>query len=582
MNSKSMKVTAGFAAVALMAILALPYLVDVDRFRPLLESRLASYLGREVHLGHMEWSLLAGGVRVEQISIADDPAFNNAPFLQAKSLGVGISWLSLIFSRSLHVTSLTLEQPHMTALQSEDGKWNFASLADARDDDPADALWTESVATSTSSFILDHLKISNATIELASAQSKGQRTALSNIDVDLKNVSLEKAVSFVFSARTQAGKLQLEGEAGPINRDNLDQTPFHARIKANKADLAQIASLSSASGLAGILNLDGTITSDGHTVHSDGKASAEKLRLLRNAQPASQTVSLRYHTDYLVGRKTGIVRNSEILAGRVSLTVSGTYSAPAENVIVHMKIAGDKVPLESLEGILPALGFALPGGSKLRGGTVTAYLSLDGPMNHLITSGTAQIAGSHFSGFDFGSKLSALPGLSAISSVGSDLAIINLSTHLRVAPEGTRISSFNGEFGGIGSITGDGDLSSTNHLQFKMVAHVAKDDAGRFVLNHVGLRKLPSDIPFQVVGTTSMPLIIPDLSGMAKNTTKTVATDTGRRVIKNLLPPQTNDPAPVQATNVKQSGFFRKLFRHKDKESNARDGVRLAAQKSAY
>ena len=576
MKSKGMKVAATLVAAMFVAVVALPHLVDIDRFRPQLESGMSSSLGREVHVGHMELSLLSGGARVDQLSIADDPSYSKDTFLQAKSLGVGVSFLSLIFSRSLHVTSLTLDEPRLTAIQSATGEWNFASLGGTSksDDDPAKG----GVASSVTSVVLDRLKISNATIEVASRQPGSKPATLKNVDVDLKNVSFDGATNFILSARTDSGKLEISGEAGPMNRANPDQTPFHADIKANKADLAQIASLGVSCGLAGILTLDGAVTSDGATIHSEGKATADKLRLVSGGQPAHQEVSLHYATDYSVAQKTGVIRNSEIIAGKGAAAVSGTYDAHGKTVIVHVKLSGNQLPLDSVEGVLPAIGVVLPVGSKIHGGTVTASLSLDGPVDRLVTSGNAQIADAHLAGFDLGSKLSSLPGMSAAKS-GTELSITKLSTQMRIGPQGTHLGGFDGVFAGIGSITGDGDISANNHLQFKMVAHVASNGAVRFGLNRVGLKNLPNDVPFQVVGTTSMPVIIPDLSGMAKNSAKSVATSAAKNQLKKLISPASKNPsASTQQASTKKPGFFHRLFGKKDK--TAADSVQLAAQRT--
>ena len=592
MKSKGMKVASISVAVVFLAILALPYVVDVDRFRPQLESSLQSSLGREVHIGHMELSLLAGGARVDQISIAEDPAFSNGNFLQAKSLGVGVSFLSLIFSRSFHVTSLTLDDSQLSLIKSAEGKWNFASIGSTQPSGNDNAPTTQSSSPAMTSIVLDRLKVSNATIEISSGRPGQQSTVLKNIDVDLRNVSFDSAMTFVLSAHTNAGKLEIKGEAGPMNHDNPDQTPFHATLKASKADLAQIASLGSSSGLGGILTVDGTVTSDGTTIHSEGKASADKLRLVRAAQPASQTISLNYETDYVVSQKTGVLRNSEIHAGKSMARLSGTYDTRGKGLVVHMKIAGSQLPLDSVEGVLPALGVVLPGGSKLRGGTMDANLSLDGPADHVVTSGSAQIANAHLAGFDLGSKLSALPGLSGLKG-NADLSIVTLGTHLRIAPEGTHITGLNGQFAGIGSVTGDGDVSANNQLSFHMVAHVASDGAVRFGLNHVGLRNLPNDIPFQVVGTTSVPVIIPDLSGMAKSSGKAAAKEIAKNAAKSAMqkiagttpknaPKNTPAATPIQAaSNNKKSGFFHNLFHRKDK-NNGTSGTQLASKKTKY
>ena len=591
MKNKRIKIAAILSGLTFAVMLALPSLVDIDRFRPQLESSLASSLGREVHVGHMKLSLLAGGARVEQISVADDPAFQDGTFLQAKSLGVGVSFLSLILSRSIHVTSLTLEEPKMTAIQSPDGKWNFASLGRTKGNHAENA-GSENVRSTgtmlpTSSIILDHLSISNATIELTSRQSGSQPTTLRNIDVDLKNVSFDRAMSFVLSANTDTGKLRIEGEAGPINATDPDQTPFHASIAANKVDLGQIASLVSSSSLGGILTVDATVKSDGKTVHSEGRASADKLRLVHGAEPASQTVSLHYETNYVVAQKTGVIRNGQILAGKGKASLSGSYDNHGNSLVIHARVAGTQLPVESVEGFLPALGVVLPSGSKLHGGMVTANLSVDGPVNRIVTSGSVQIANAHLAGFDLGSKLSALPGMSTQHGGShdrdADLSIMNLGAHLRIAPEGTYVSGLDGQFGGIGGITGNGDISATNHLQFSMVAHVASGGVVRAGMNRVGMRNLPNDIPFEVVGTTSVPVIIPDLGGMAKTTAKgevtNAAVNAGKgAALKSATHAQSPVTTLVQTTGNKKTGFFHSLFHHKANQSNTNNGMQAAAQ----
>jgi AsmA protein len=563
MKSRSKKAIAIAAAFVFVALWALPHLVDIDRFRPQLELRLKSALGREVHLGHMEISLLAGGARVNQLSIADDPAFHRGSFLEAKSLGVGVSLLSLIFSHSLHVTSITLEEPHMVAIESADGKWNFSSLGSTENDDE-NAEVTESLAPSVTSVVLDHLKISNATIEMSSSEPGNQPMILKNIDVDLKNASFDSAMSFALSAHSDSGKLEIHGEAGPLNHADPDQTPFHVSIEAKRADLAQIAWLGSSPALSGILSVDGTITSDGNTIHSEGKISGEKLHLIRNVRSASQTVSLRYETDFDVAGKTGVIRDGEIAAGKSAASLAGSYEREGENLIVHIKIAGNHLALDNVESVLAATGIDLSVGSKIHGGTVSANVAFDGPINRLVTSGNAEIANAHLSAFDLGSKMSALPGMSALKNV-SDFPIVNLNTHFRVSPQSTEISGFNGQFSGIGKITGGGEVTASHRLEFKMVAHMPSDGAVRFGLNHVGLRNLPNDIPFQVVGTTSSPMIIPDLSAMRKNATKTVAKSFASNTLKEVSASQrkTQASAPAQSGNKKKGGFFHKLFKGK-------------------
>ena len=83
-----------------------------------LESDLTAALGRPVKVGNLSLSLLSGSVAADDISIADDPAFSQSPFVQAKSLKVGVELIPLIFSKTLNVTDLTLNQPEISLVKS--------------------------------------------------------------------------------------------------------------------------------------------------------------------------------------------------------------------------------------------------------------------------------------------------------------------------------------------------------------------------------------------------------------------------------------------------------------------------------
>src|SRR5215831_3751778 len=126
---RTLKIIGIIIAVLILILIALPFFIDANMFRPKLESELTDALGREVKVGNLTLSLFSGGVEADKISIADDPAFSNRPFVEAKSLKVGVEMMPLIFSKTLNVTELTLDQPEIALVKSENGeKWNFSSL----------------------------------------------------------------------------------------------------------------------------------------------------------------------------------------------------------------------------------------------------------------------------------------------------------------------------------------------------------------------------------------------------------------------------------------------------------------------
>ena len=84
--------------VIVVAVIALPFGVNVNSFRPRLEQELSSALGRPVTVGNLSLSILGGSVGAQELAIADDPTFGQGPFIRAKSLKVGVELLPLIFS----------------------------------------------------------------------------------------------------------------------------------------------------------------------------------------------------------------------------------------------------------------------------------------------------------------------------------------------------------------------------------------------------------------------------------------------------------------------------------------------------
>ena len=64
------------------------------------------------------------GVAAADLSIADDPAFSKTPFIQAKSLKVGVELQPLIFSKKLNVTGVEIDGTQIDLIQSDTGTWN--------------------------------------------------------------------------------------------------------------------------------------------------------------------------------------------------------------------------------------------------------------------------------------------------------------------------------------------------------------------------------------------------------------------------------------------------------------------------
>ncbi|MHB8484673.1 MAG: AsmA family protein [Candidatus Acidiferrales bacterium] len=414
-KKKPLIIAAIVVVVILLILIITPFFIDADRFRPDIESALSDKLGRKVQIGHLSVSLFSGSLEADQISIADDPAYNRGAFLTAKSLAVGIDVIPLIFSRDLRVHALEFKEPQIQLLRTAAGVWNFSTLGGttAAKQTPANDPPANATSGGLHSFTVDTLKISHGTIAFGRA-GQPTRLAYQDVNISANNISQTAAFPFTFDAKTPGGgKLDLAGNVGPIGNGDAEKMPFDGQLKVNG------------------------------------------------------------------------------------------------------------VPSQDVQNLLAVLGYALPQGSALKGGTIKANLALHGPLDRMVTQGPVELNNVTLAGFSLASKLAGALGQTG-SATGNDTLIKLASSNLRYASDGVRADSVNIVIPMIGGVTGAGTVSPNNDLKFRLLA---KLDGSSPLAQ---LTKLPffsqgGGLPFRIEGTASSPRVIPDIPGFSglKGLTKT-------------------------------------------------------------
>ena len=509
MNRK-LKIVAIVVAVLILIVIAIPFFIDANAFRPRLETELTEVLGRQVKVGNLSLSLLTGSVTADDISIADDPAFSKTPFVQAKSLKVGVEMVPLIFSKTLNVTNLTLNEPEISLVKAENSeKWNFSSLGGNNKSAPKTGAATSSPnsepAASTPSanpnVSIAKLNVNDGRLTVSRAGSSDKPRVYDKVNITLSDFSFTTSFPFSVTARLPGdGTLKLDGKAGPINAGDADKTPLDAKVAVQKMNLAESGFIDPAAGIAGIADFDGTVVSDGHEAKTTGTLSATNLQVVKKGSPAGRPVQVIYTVNYDLAKETGTIQRCEIAMGKAVAHLTGTYDAHGKVTVVNLKLIGQGMPVDDLEAMLPALGVVLPPKSQLKGGDLNTEMAIAGPVDRLVTTGNVKMQNTTLANFNLGSKLSAISALSGKSNAtGNDTTIQNFSSNVRVAPDGTRADNINLTVPSIGVVTGAGVVSPSNELAFKLNANVGGMGA----------------VPFVVSGTTSDPKFMPDVKGIA-------------------------------------------------------------------
>jgi len=524
--NRTLRIVAIVAVVFLVLLVIVPFLIPVDKFRPTIEEKASQGLGRQVQLGGLSLSLITGSLSAENLSIGDDPKFSTSPFLRAKSLKVGVKILPLIFSKTLEVTGITIENPEVVLLHNSAGQWNYATLGGAAKSQQAQAPTTSLSSAAPADLSVQKFTLKDGRITVGSTASQ-KRNTYDNLNIVAENFSMSSKFPVTVTADLPAGgKLKLDGTAGPIDQTDASLTPVDAKLDITSLDLASTGFLDSSAGLGGLLDLSANLSSQNGEAETKGNAKISKALFMAGGSSAGVPVTVDFDTKYNLPKNAGVLEPSTLKIGSAAAHLNGTYETAGEATVVNIKLDAKDMPAKDLEAFLPALGIILPKGTSLQAGTLNADLNLAGPLSKLITTGDVGLFNGKLAGFDLGSKMSSIASLAGIKS-GKDLDIQKLTTNLRMAPDGLKAENFVVVVPAVGNLSGAGTVDSKNNLDFKMAATLtsALGDVASPVSSVSGLVgkatgggggcKSGTTVPFQIQGTTAAPKFIPDVGGLA-------------------------------------------------------------------
>jgi AsmA protein len=525
MKRRWVKVAVAAVAVVVVAIVLVPFLVNADTFRPKLEQQLSSALGRRIALGHLSFSLLSGSLVAENISIADDPAFSTSPFIEAKSLYIGVELGPLLFHRQVRITKLTIESPVIHLIQAQNGIWNFASLGSAA------ATPSPQSQSALPDLTVGELKIKDGSATVSSLPATGKPFVYTDINLAVQQFSFLKSFPFQLSAKLPGdGSFDLNGTAGPLAQKNAADTPFQATLKLKHFDPVAAGAVEPGAGISMIVEIDAQLASDGTSLTSKGNIQAAKLQLARNGSPAPNPVNIDYSIANNLDARTGKVSDIAIHTGSVVAHVSGGFRLTTQAIVLDLHLAAPNLPIDQLQQLLPVVGIKVPSGSSLRGGTLTTNLAITGPATAVTLTGPVSIDNTQLAGFDLGSKIE---GLNPFGGSGGGTNIQTLRSDVTSSPQSTQLANIYANLPQVGTASGSGTVASSGALDFKLTAKfnsstgvgVIANQAKTAVSNLMGsfgsfASKIPistsNGIPLAITGTSTNPKIRANLRAMLK------------------------------------------------------------------
>jgi AsmA protein len=220
---------AGGTAVVLLiaAVILIPLLVDVNQYKPQIEARVQEATGRSFQIGgEIDLSLFPWvGLALSDLHLGSPPEFGATKLLEVGRFEARVRLMPLL-SKQVEIKRVILEAPVIALVKHKDGRTNWSFKTPAADPDPKATPRTETQeqgeAMQLAALTAEEIAIRNGRLTFED-QAAGQKQTLADLNLILRDVSLDRPLEIQFGTRLNGQPLNLEGTLGPLGNPPASQ-----------------------------------------------------------------------------------------------------------------------------------------------------------------------------------------------------------------------------------------------------------------------------------------------------------------------------------------------------------------------
>lgn len=224
-------VIGGLLAVVVIAVVVIAVMaLDVDQLKPKIESQVSQTTGRTFTVGEdLDLSFFPWvGVALSDIKLGNPEGFSEAEFISIEGFEARLKLLPLL-RKEIQVKRFVVQNPRIILEKRADGQVSWAFGSPAEEKAPSEG----EKAPAEEGLPLAALEVEEFSVTGGSAvwidQKSKQRTEVSDLNLQLTDLSLDRPVGIDFSAKVDAYPVALQGEVGPVGQQ-IGKTPLDLDI----------------------------------------------------------------------------------------------------------------------------------------------------------------------------------------------------------------------------------------------------------------------------------------------------------------------------------------------------------------
>ncbi len=214
------------------AIVLIPKLVDVQKYKPMIEELVTEQTGRSFSMGDdLQLSVFPWvGVSLSDLSLGSPKGFENKDMIAVKRLEVRLRFMPLLF-RKVEVSTFVVDTPRLFLEKAKNGKANWENIGPGEDvgEKKDETTGPSDQKLPIKSLLVGNFSILNGLVSYVD-QGSGLKKEVSDFNLTLTNISLDKPIGVKLSVKLDGKSILLEGLAGPVGKEpgkedlNLDMT----------------------------------------------------------------------------------------------------------------------------------------------------------------------------------------------------------------------------------------------------------------------------------------------------------------------------------------------------------------------
>jgi AsmA protein len=217
--------TAAVFILCFLALLIVPRFVDLDDYKPQIESKVSEATGRPFTLGgDLKLSLFPwAGVAFSDLRLGAPPQFKEKDFITIESFEFQVKLLPLLF-KDIQVKRFVLVGPKIVLEKSKDGKANWQGLGKAGTEVAAEPEVKEKAPKEKGkgdipikSLAVETFSIEDGEILLID-HARNERRQLKKLSLELDGISQERPIRLSLSGLVDDKPFSLKGKIGPLGK----------------------------------------------------------------------------------------------------------------------------------------------------------------------------------------------------------------------------------------------------------------------------------------------------------------------------------------------------------------------------